>query len=206
VDGLTREEIEEIIKRQNGACVYCNKVVHAFDCIIEDLTEDSEVMKKLKGWRLNTANEKKHPAYTVMKDSTLKLIEKRRPANIEELMQIQGIKEGRANKYGKDILRLLGDNPDSPSRREEFQAICGGCDKSEKIAVRLPEGQMERLRELGVPIPEVIRRGVAWSLRGSPGNPEPVVEIDGRGPGWKRYRVIDDDEKVVDTFYKPSDG
>jgi ATP-dependent DNA helicase RecQ len=53
------------------------------------------------------ARENKVPAYIILHDSTLEELCRRRPSNLAELMQVQGIGEKKADVYGAEILQAL---------------------------------------------------------------------------------------------------
>jgi ATP-dependent DNA helicase RecQ len=53
------------------------------------------------------------PAYVILHDSTLEGICRRAPSTIEELCEIAGIGEKRAERYGRAILKLIGSAKDA---------------------------------------------------------------------------------------------
>ncbi len=61
----------------------------------------------LREWRRNMARVRKVPAYLVLHDSVLEELCRRRPANLNELQQIPGIGERKADVYGSEILQAL---------------------------------------------------------------------------------------------------
>jgi ATP-dependent DNA helicase RecQ len=61
----------------------------------------------LREWRRNMAKEQGMPAYVVLHDTTLEEICRIRPSSIDELMEITGIGERKAELYGQEILAAL---------------------------------------------------------------------------------------------------
>ena len=68
---------------------------------------DSALNEQLRQWRSSTAKEQGVPAFVVMHDTTLEVICVRRPASRSELLEIPGIGERKAERYGRQILDLL---------------------------------------------------------------------------------------------------
>jgi ATP-dependent DNA helicase RecQ len=61
-------------------------------------------VQHFKDWRRRTAQTAAVPAYVVMSDATLEDLCRRRPANLDELLQVNGIGERKAESYGSEIL------------------------------------------------------------------------------------------------------
>jgi ATP-dependent DNA helicase RecQ len=68
---------------------------------------DPALAEYLREWRRSLARERKVPAYIILHDSVLEELCRRRPASFQELQQIPGIGERKADVYGADILRAL---------------------------------------------------------------------------------------------------
>jgi ATP-dependent DNA helicase RecQ len=77
------------------------------------LTRESEgpIDKKLQGdlreWRLNLAKESRVPAYVILHDSTLEAICRQRPRTLADLLDVPGIGERKAERFGARILALV---------------------------------------------------------------------------------------------------
>ena len=67
------------------------------------------VIEELKRWRLARARKDEVPAYVIFHDSTLEAIAARHPAQLEELADIHGIGPTKLERYGAEIIALLGD-------------------------------------------------------------------------------------------------
>lgn len=67
------------------------------------------LFESLKAWRLALANEASKPAFTILVDSTLVAIAKRRPTTLGELAGIHGIGASKLEQFGSQILRLVAD-------------------------------------------------------------------------------------------------
>ena len=73
-----------------------------------DLSQrDRELFDLLRSWRVETAKAKGVPPYVIFHDRTLAAIATERPADSEELRQISGVGEKKADRYGEDIARLV---------------------------------------------------------------------------------------------------
>ncbi|HVL91085.1 MAG TPA: ATP-dependent DNA helicase UvrD2 [Actinomycetota bacterium] len=62
----------------------------------------------LKDWRLQAARKNGVPAYVVFHDQTLARIAQERPANVIELGRISGIGPTKIQRYGSEVLDLIG--------------------------------------------------------------------------------------------------
>ena len=208
---LPRRKIDEIIASQDGCCNYCGSELDHNNCKIERSVSDENnisetpFFQSLKEWRLEQSREEGVPAFLVFGDKTLKDIVARLPMDRDQLLNVHGIGQTKCDRYGEDVLRLVEDFKHTGGYDEDwkFDAICWECDASVKVTVRITAGQHNRLQEEGFSIADIIRESVGNTLRGNPGSPGPVAGIDGSGPSWERFRVIDDDGNVVDTYYKP---
>lgn len=65
------------------------------------------VFEVLSKWRHKRATEEQLPVFMIAHDAWLRQIIKMRPTNPDELTQIKGFGERRANKYGMEILQIL---------------------------------------------------------------------------------------------------
>lgn len=68
---------------------------------------EQEIYNALDEWRNKMASEEKLAPNIIVRNSWLKEIIRMRPSTPRELMEIKGFGERRANKYGKDIIRVL---------------------------------------------------------------------------------------------------
>jgi DNA helicase-2/ATP-dependent DNA helicase PcrA len=69
---------------------------------------DEELFERLRGWRLERAGAEKVPAFVVFTDATLQLIAELKPTTPQELLTISGIGQAKLERYGQDVLELLG--------------------------------------------------------------------------------------------------
>lgn len=73
-----------------------------------DLTaSDLELFDELKAWRLELAQESAKPAFTILVDSTMVEIAKRRPRTRGELAAIHGIGATKLEAFGSQVLRIV---------------------------------------------------------------------------------------------------
>jgi ATP-dependent DNA helicase RecQ len=70
-------------------------------------TVDESLKEYLREWRRSVAKEMKLAAFVVLHDSSLDEICRRQPKSLEELLEISGIGEKKAETYGREILNAL---------------------------------------------------------------------------------------------------
>jgi ATP-dependent DNA helicase RecQ len=70
-------------------------------------SEAEELREYLREWRRAMAKEQNVPAYIVLHDSSLEEICRVRPKSVEELLEIPGIGERKAEVYGRPLLDAL---------------------------------------------------------------------------------------------------
>ncbi|MEX2290582.1 MAG: ATP-dependent DNA helicase UvrD2 [Mycobacteriales bacterium] len=69
---------------------------------------DEQLFEALREWRAGRAKELSQPAYCVFTDATLTAIAEQRPADVAALVRIPGIGQAKLDKYGEDVLGLVG--------------------------------------------------------------------------------------------------
>ncbi|NNM96911.1 MAG: RecQ family ATP-dependent DNA helicase [Candidatus Dormibacteraeota bacterium] len=76
-----------------------------------ELTGDAlDFLDALRRWRLDTARRAEVPPYVVFHDKTLAEIARRRPGSVQELAQVPGIGPAKLERYGADLMLVLGRN------------------------------------------------------------------------------------------------
>ncbi len=85
------------------------KVGRCSDC---PPTYDETTFEALRAWRLETSSTAKVPAYVVFTDATLTAIAETRPESLEELAGIAGVGAMKLERYGEQVLALLGEAGD----------------------------------------------------------------------------------------------
>jgi ATP-dependent DNA helicase RecQ len=70
---------------------------------------DVPLFEALRLWRRERAAEQKVPPYVIFHDATLAAIARRRPANTDELASISGVGQAKLERYGADVLRVVGE-------------------------------------------------------------------------------------------------
>ncbi len=71
-------------------------------------TYDEATFEALRVWRLAVAGASKVPAYVVFTDATLTAIAERTPATAGQLAVISGVGARKLDRYGSDVLAILG--------------------------------------------------------------------------------------------------
>jgi ATP-dependent DNA helicase RecQ len=69
---------------------------------------ESGLLDRLRRWRRDTAQEQRVPAFVVLHDTTLEDICHKRPRSLAELRKVRGIGELKAERYGRQILDVVG--------------------------------------------------------------------------------------------------
>jgi len=72
-----------------------------------DIPVNDDLLSVLKATRLKIAKEIRKPAYIVFSDASLRDMARRQPRNMEEFMQVNGVGEFKARKYGERFLELI---------------------------------------------------------------------------------------------------
>jgi ATP-dependent DNA helicase RecQ len=68
---------------------------------------DTALREKLREWRRTLAKDLSVPAYVILHDSTIDALCQQVPRTIAELMDVQGIGEKKAERFGKAILSVI---------------------------------------------------------------------------------------------------
>jgi len=71
-------------------------------------TYDEAKFEALRVWRLAVAGATKVPAYVVFTNATLTAIAEKNPASAAELTTISGVGARKLERYGDDVLAILG--------------------------------------------------------------------------------------------------
>lgn len=69
---------------------------------------DEELFERLREWRKERAGEESVPAFVVFTDATLQLIAEHKPRTPEALLRINGIGRSKLERYGEDVLTVVG--------------------------------------------------------------------------------------------------
>lgn len=69
---------------------------------------DEELFERLRTWRKERADEEEVPAFVVFTDATLQLIAEHKPSTPAALLKISGIGKSKLERYGDDVLGLVG--------------------------------------------------------------------------------------------------
>jgi len=80
------------------------------EAVLGDMSQSQQrLLDALKQWRTEQSTTRAVPAYVVFNDKTLIAIALERPGSMEELLAIPGIGPKKAEEYGADVLRIVGD-------------------------------------------------------------------------------------------------
>ena len=70
---------------------------------------DEKLRTDLREWRLNLAKEQHVPAFVILHDSTIDAICRQRPQTMADLLDVPGIGERKAERFGAHILAIIRD-------------------------------------------------------------------------------------------------
>lgn len=69
--------------------------------------KQSDIVRKLKAFRLEQSRKEKVKPYYIFNDAQMKELIEKNPKNKEELLQVSGFGNVKAEKYGEEIFRIL---------------------------------------------------------------------------------------------------
>ncbi len=72
-----------------------------------EIGADKGLLDRLKTWRRETADEQGVPAFMVFSDVTLIQMATKKPRNRKELLEVSGVGEHKAARYGEAVLKVL---------------------------------------------------------------------------------------------------
>jgi len=86
------------VERKLGRCPTCPS------------DRDEALYDALREWRADRAKQLGQPAYCVFTDATLAAIAEQKPGDVQALVAIPGIGQAKLDKFGDDVLTLVGDH------------------------------------------------------------------------------------------------
>jgi DNA helicase-2/ATP-dependent DNA helicase PcrA len=81
------------------------KIRHCAQCEVD---VDLALFESLREWRKGIADAASVPAFVVFTDATLRALTIDQPASTAELLQIPGIGQAKADRYGQGVLEVIG--------------------------------------------------------------------------------------------------
>jgi DNA helicase-2/ATP-dependent DNA helicase PcrA len=97
-------------------CRICDAVLNAAvdkklgRCATCPADRDEDLFEALRDWRAGRARDLGQPAYCVFTDATLAAIAEQKPGSVAALVKIPGIGQVKLDKFGADVLALVGDS------------------------------------------------------------------------------------------------
>ena len=70
---------------------------------------DAGLFERLRALRTDLARQARVPAYVIFHDATLRDMAARQPTTVEELLEVSGVGERKAEKYGQAVLEVIWD-------------------------------------------------------------------------------------------------
>ena len=96
------KQIEPLSKSRSN-----NQMPSQSRAIFDLSADDAKLFDELKAWRLEEAKASGVPAYIVFRDVTLYQLAIKKPQNLGELAQIEGMGDKKIASYGESVLALL---------------------------------------------------------------------------------------------------
>jgi ATP-dependent DNA helicase RecQ len=72
---------------------------------------DPTLFEALRAWRAEQAKAQGVPAYVILHDKTLHELSARQPAGLDELLDVPGIGQAKAERYGAGLLEIVATRP-----------------------------------------------------------------------------------------------
>ena len=88
--------LHSAVERKLGRCAGCPSSV------------DEALFERLRAWRLQRSRELEQPAFVVFTDATLTALAEQRPTSVEALLSIPGVGPHKVEKFGEELLALIG--------------------------------------------------------------------------------------------------
>ena len=121
LDALRTGEFAFTVKKRASKSRSASRARRAVDLVREEAAldarprvgDDAELFEELRDLRRELADEHQVPAYIICSDATLRGLCRRRPATREELLEVTGIGEKKADAYGAAFLTAIADYEES---------------------------------------------------------------------------------------------
>jgi ATP-dependent DNA helicase RecQ len=75
---------------------------------VPDAVKDA-LREKLRSWRRELAKQRGMPPYVILHDATIDALCRQRPRDMAELLEVAGIGERKAERFGLRILELIAE-------------------------------------------------------------------------------------------------
>jgi ATP-dependent DNA helicase RecQ len=77
--------------------------------------QDGALFEALRAWRRGEASRQRVPPYVIFHDQTLADIARQRPAGLAALLAIDGVGQGKLERYGAAVLEIVGTGASGPA-------------------------------------------------------------------------------------------
>jgi len=105
---LSKGEFPKLIVSSTGIDVLLGKQkVYRKQTAVKQLADNDELFEKLRGLRLELAQEQNLPPYIIFSDKTLQELAQKKPKTPVEFLQIKGVGQNKLDKYGEQFISLL---------------------------------------------------------------------------------------------------
>ncbi len=117
LDPLRAQEFAFTVKKRASKSRSASRTRRAVDLVREEAAldarprvgDDAELFEELRHLRVELAQERDVPAYIICSDATLRGLCRRRPVTREDLLEVSGIGEKKADAYGAAFLEAIAD-------------------------------------------------------------------------------------------------
>ena len=100
-------QFDSSASNKTGVMAFPKKSPKTVSVLDENDSQGLRIVSDLRSWRRRTAEDMNVPPYVIFGDKTMMDIASKKPHNIEELLNCNGIGENKAEKFGRAILRIV---------------------------------------------------------------------------------------------------
>lgn len=111
-------------------------------------TPDEDLLAQLKSWRLDKAKSNSVPAYVIFNDATLQQLASEKPVSKEHLANIQGFGKVKIDRFGDDVLNIIGQNSSNLSTYEKTLLLYNDGKSIEEISATRKLGSQTVINHL----------------------------------------------------------
>ena len=97
----------QVMRRQSKQMID-DRVTTGSPLTQDDLDEaEKAVFTELRKWRLELSKKTSVPSFIIFNDRTLVELARQQPKSLTELLNISGIGQAKADKYGQEVLQAI---------------------------------------------------------------------------------------------------
>jgi ribonuclease D len=184
------EEAQEIFVEQSQIQLNTNGFdPDAFWAIngVKDLNrEQQKIVKALYVFRDQQAKRQDRPLFKVFADRTIMELALAAPKYVDQLPAIHGMSKGQIRRYGRQIVRIIGEAPRDPVPKKPSNNSQRPPEPVARRYEKLRNWRKTRAQARGVESDVILSRGTLWDLaRINPRSADDLGNVNSLGP-WRR--------------------